>query len=310
MEEFKLYILKKIITIGGIVVLLFFFNYTTDFYGVLSVRKTFVDFTPNERSLKLDHIINSSSKSKLLFADSRGGIINNDNEFADWYNMSYSMGVPEEFFDDLVLILNKGRDIKEVVILLDEVSLFEFYKAHEKQVLRKVVNLNSLERFQYLFLLPNFEVLKELFRVLSKDLTIEKNIKYDIYDSGSLIESNFLYDFSEIKCVNRFPEKTNFTTGLTELFDKKLSVLEQIKDFCEKNSIKITFASQPFSSKYILDGFRVSSYFKFLDYAALKEFEIVKPAKCLIFEHNEGQWRDLHHYNSVIGGLVGKALLN
>ncbi|MDC3276691.1 hypothetical protein OAU75_03665 [Flavobacteriaceae bacterium] len=224
--------------------------------------------------------------------------------------MSYSMGVPEEFLNDLILILNKKRNIKEVLILLDEVSLFEFYKAHEKQALRKVVDLNSFERFQYLFLLPNIDIVRAIFRSYSKDITIEKSIKFDIYNSGSFIESNFLYDFSKIQCEERVSEKTNYTSGLTDLFDAKLHVLQQIKSLCEKNSIKVTFASQPFSSKYFLTGFRVSSYFKFLDYANLKGFQIIKPTKCLVIEHNEGQWRDLHHYNWVIGSEISKNLLN
>ena len=309
MNSFKKHIINMLITVSSIVLIVSAFNYTLDFYGVFSVRKVFKDFTPNEHSLKLNFILSEENRSNLIFGNSRSGVVNSFDKYRSWYNMSYSMGVPEEFLMDLKKIFNERSDINEVLIFLDEVSLFEIYKNHKNQVLRKVVDLNSFDRFQYLFILPTIDVLSFMISSLIKNPQVDKTIVYDIYKSGATVEKNFDYDNSELICAENTLVKNFKSYPLIDLFKEKLAVLKEIKSLAEKNNVKIKFISQPFSSRYFLDGFRVRTYFEFLEFLEDQGFKVNKPTKCLVLKHKDGQWRDLHHYNKVVGEQIENKFL-
>ena len=128
MNSFKKHIINMLITVSSIVLIVSAFNYTLDFYGVFSVRKVFKDFTPNEHSLKLNFILSEENRSNLIFGNSRSGVVNSFDKYRSWYNMSYSMGVPEEFLMDLKKIFNERSDINEVLIFLTKSLSLKFIK--------------------------------------------------------------------------------------------------------------------------------------------------------------------------------------
>jgi len=307
MKNFNSFILRKIL---GVILITCFFsllNFYFDMYGVFFKRKDFIDFTPNERSLKNYYFLNSD-RTKIIFSDSRGGILNTKNNYKDWYNMSYSMGVPEEFLEDLTEFIKENKKIEEVLILIDEVSIFEIYQNHENHLIRKKINLNGFDKFQYLFVLPSIDVIIELIKSINKNKLIDKSIIYDISNTGSIVEKNFIYDFETVKCFEI--KETVYSYELEQFFYGKFLVLNEIKKLCKENEIKVRFLSHPFSSLSYFKNSRIKTFIRFLSYLREKNFEILRPFDCNVVEFNENQWRNEGHYNHVIGELIEKKYLN
>ena len=307
MKNFNSFILRKIF---GIILITCFFsvgNYYFDMYGVFLKKRNFIDFTPNERSLKNYHFINSN-RTKLIFSDSRGGILNTKDNFNKWYNMSYSMGVPEEFLEDLHEFLKKGKKIEEVIVFIDEVSIFEIYQNHENHLIRKKMDLNGIDKFQYLFVLPSIDVFNEIIKSFRKKEIIDKSIIYDIYNTGSIIEKNFIYNFEPVECFE-INETENYSE-MEQFFNRKFLVLKKIQELCMQYEIKINFISHPFSNKNYLKNSRIKKYLGFLSYLTKKNFKVIKPFDCNVIKFNKGQWRNEGHYNYVIGKWIEQKYLN
>lgn len=307
MKEFNNHIFKIFFICSILLVTLSCFNYSLDLYGIFSNRKHFENFSPNERSLKLNYII-KSDRSKLIFSDSRGGNLNNRNKFKKWYNMSYSMGVPEEFLEDITYLLKKKKKLDEVIIFIDEVSLFEIYENHQNQLIRKKIDLESIQKYQYLLIIPNLQTIKFLIQDTFFEKKYTKSIVYDIYNTGSYIEKNFNYKDKPSKCFEIDSTVENKTN--TIVFNKKYQILKELKSLCESNSIKIRFVSHPISSENFKINIRIQSYLKFLNFLGEQGFKIIKPLKCQIIEYNQNLWRDYGHYNNMISNKIENQLLN
>ena len=296
MKKFKRLIIKILIQLFLVTTVISFYNYLFDFYGVFNRRKYFKQLEPNQRSLKLDFILNGNhSKKGLIFSDSRGGILNQTNNNSDWYNMGYSLGTSEEFQEDIFEILKNRNTIKNIIIFLDELTLFEDYNKHNNQLARKKVKLNSSEVIQFLFVFPNFSVLKSFL------FPRFQTVVFDLFNSGSTIEKNFNYDYSKINCYNIKKEKKISE----ELFKEKIEVLKKIKNECSKNNVRVKFFIHPISSKnYEFQKSKFDMFFSFLDYLILNGIFPNQTTECKVIKFNDKQWRDISHYNRSIGEKI------
>lgn len=118
------------------------YNYFFDPYGLLTKPHHQYKTEPNLRSLKREFVANEDADyTFLLFSNSRGGVYQIDND--GFYNMSYSLGLPEEFLADIKYLLQKDKVLDSVVLFLDETSIYINYKDHQNQPLRKVFNTND-----------------------------------------------------------------------------------------------------------------------------------------------------------------------
>ena len=118
------------------------YNFLLDPYGLLSKPHHDYNTEPNMRTIKREYVSSTeNSYPLLLFSNSKGGVYQiEDRRF---YNMSYSMGSPEEFLDDIKYLLNKKCRIDSVIIFLDETSITSDYKTHFNQPLRRVYPLDD-----------------------------------------------------------------------------------------------------------------------------------------------------------------------
>ena len=126
---------------------------------------------------------NKDKYQNLFFSDSRGGTF----VFSDstYYNMSYSLGVPFQFHQDIKAILNNGIKIKSVIIMIDEYSIFEEAEKHINQPLRKKFNRNDLTSF---FSIPLSRT--KIYSILSFN-KFDKHITFNVSSDGSYEYNNF-----------------------------------------------------------------------------------------------------------------------
>lgn len=301
--------LKKI-AFFALIVLLYFvvtgtYNYTLDPYGILGNRKEFNGIRPNSHSLKVNHVLNSEIKfNSFLFSNSKGGVLHFNqlnNKKDTWYNMTYSLGTPEEFYKDIVLFLEKGIPINKIVVGLDESTIYERAISHKNQASRKFVTLEKDQiNWEYLFLPISLK------KKLNTDLK-KKHIVYDFFNDGNYYEKN-AYD---LKCdVVENLELQDYPPvelkGKLDFTAKKTSI-QNIKDICKTNGIELTFIVHPCSyDNYLASAEKrnqLNVLIKELEYSGI---EILQPFGNHLMKKNSCSWRDNHHYTKKIGDSILK----
>lgn len=159
-------------------------NYIINPYGLFGGFSDNYKTEPNMRSLKNWYILENKGKFKnLFFSDSRGGTF----VFSDstYYNMSYSMGVPFQFHQDIKAILNTGIEIKSVIIMIDEYSIYNEAENHINQPLRRKFNRNDFVSFLSIPLSRG-----KISSILSFNKH-DKHIRFNINSNGSYVYNNF-----------------------------------------------------------------------------------------------------------------------
>lgn len=162
-------------------------NYFLNPYGLFGGCSENYKTEPNLRSLKNWYVLESKDVyQNLFFSDSRGGTY----VFSDssYYNMSYSMGVPFQFFEDIKDILDNGNKIKSVIIMIDEYSIYEEAEKHINQPLRKKFNKNDFTSF---FSIPLSWA--KVYSALSFNKN-DKHISFNLCNDGSFEYNNFTVD--------------------------------------------------------------------------------------------------------------------
>lgn len=301
--------LKKI-AFFTLIILLYFvvtgiYNYTLDPYGILGNRKEFNGIRPNSHSLKVDHVLNAEVKfNSFLFSNSKGGVLHFNqlnNKKDTWYNMTYSLGTPEEFYEDIVLFLEKGLTINKIVVGLDESTIYERASSHQNQASRKFVTLEKGKvNWEYLFLPISLK------KKLNTDLT-KKHIAYDFFNDGNYYEKNAYAincDTVENIVLQDYPAVA--LTGKLD-FTAKIASIQKIKDICITNGIDLTFIVHPCS----LDNYLVSAEKRNQLNVLIKDLEIsgietLQPFGKQLLQKNTCYWRDNHHYTKKIGDSILK----
>ena len=165
----------------------FIINFKLDPYGLLGSFSDNYKSEPNMRSLKNWYILENKLKYKnLFFSNSRGGTF----IFSDstYYNMSYSMGVPHQFFEDIVDLIENGVNIESVIMMIDEYTVFANSNVHKNQALRK--KFNRGEYLKFLNIPLSRSKISQILKFNEKD----KNIKFNISSNGSYVYNNFTID--------------------------------------------------------------------------------------------------------------------
>jgi len=166
---------------------IFIFNYTFDPYGFFGDFSDNYKSEPNMRSLKNWYILENNLKHKnLFFSNSRGGTF----IFSDptYYNMSYSMGGPHQFYEDIVDLINNGVDIKSVIIMIDEYTIFNNPDIHIRLPL--TIKFNRNEYFKLLNIPLSRTKISSILSFNKQD----KHLQFNINSDGSYSYNNFTID--------------------------------------------------------------------------------------------------------------------
>lgn len=301
--------LKKAAFFGLIVGVYFsatsLYNFTIDPYGIFGNRREFYGIRPNEHSLKVNHVLENPNKfNSFLFSNSKGGMIHvNRLEDGDlnWYNMTYSLGTPEEFYKDLLLFEKSNVKIKRLIIGLDEGAIYERTSSHENQASRKFVDLQADKiQWEFLFLPISFE------KILGMDLT-KKHMVHDIYNDGNYFAKNAHPENCGKEEILKFLDIPQTDNSQPLNFSSQIEILQKIRQFCQKKNIDLTFLIHPSS----LDNFENSTekaiQFGFLiNTLEREEFDLFVPYKSKLLVNNDCYWVDKYHYSEHLGNRILK----
>lgn len=234
----------KIALFGFIILaLVVLFNIVFDPYAVIRGDLSYARSEPNQRYLKVKHVVCNPNKcDSYVFGSSRVGKIDTRNihDGYQWYNMSYSVGLPVNFREDLSIMIKNNVAIKNVAIGIEDISYLVNPRVTEGQLLRKTyVNwYNPL--YEYLLVKPS------LFSVKSAsplDTTVPYTI-FDVHNSGVPIPYKKDEYINTHKQKHIASEKFTQPTWGSHYYNQKehtVKVLKDIYAMCMANKINCIF---------------------------------------------------------------------
>lgn len=269
------------------------FNFIFDPYGLLSNPHHSYLSEPNMRSIKRDLVSKSKSrKSLLLFSNSRGGIYESYRE--DFYNMSYSGGMPEEFLEDLIFLHENDRAPDSVILFLDEKAIYSDYRSNWKKPVRRLYNLDDYFEiltipFSYRKIIPHF----------TKRNDGEKYINFHLDTDGHYEYMNF-----ELTCrldsvnLNFFLEHRSISIEKAE--DAWLNLLS----FLDQNEIHYSLYIHPLALTSVENfKYKVGDLNALI--SSLKSKGVVfENDICVLNDRANFCFHDNSHYSGYVGNLI------
>jgi hypothetical protein len=290
--------LKKILVFSAVLSILTILptlvvNYFINPYGLFRGFSDNYKTEPNLRSLKNWYILENNDKyQNLFFSDSRGGTY----VFSDstYYNMSYSMGVPFQFHQDIKDILNNGIKIKSVIIMIDEFSIYEEAEKHINQPLRRKFNRNDFTSF---FSIPLSWT--KIYSILSFN-KYDKHITFNVSSDGSYEYNNFT--------INNLVDTLKTKISVLPPTNKTQQVFYDIEEcvtFLRSKKIGVQIGVHPISKKNYINNINKFEQLKSLINLLCKnDIDLFNELVVIDDKNLNSIFYDLSHYSSALAKKV------
>jgi hypothetical protein len=225
-----------------------YFNVIIDPYSVFlnKVPNTFVE--PNKRFLKVNHIVNNPDKfNSFIFGSSRVNSVNPQNIPGEtYYNMTYSMGYPEQHLKDIRTFHSNGVVIKNLLVGLDYKSLMNETLYLKGDLLRMEYPTTFYEKIQfyssYFFIRPTIEMIK----------TATKSIHY--LDKSEIFTTGVTYNRKSDSILSNNPAKhiSRLTFSIPSSnyikntkVDEAILVINKLIEYCKEHDINLKIFIHP-----------------------------------------------------------------
>ena len=286
-----------------------FINYKYDLYGIFDKdferpRYQYI----NEHYANLDFLLNTEKKyDTIIFGSSRCKNINPGLFDGYAYNLAYPAGIPNDYLNDIMLMVEKGVVPKRIFIGLDDFS----YKRSPDEV-HSVINFvgykDEWSNLKYKFSLftkkPSSPTFKYMFGRLRENKCI-----YNINTDGSIKEEigRRIKDWQGFISDKRFEEPTIFAeknnrTGIV------IEEIKEIKKICDSNGIELVlFITPTHITTYLYDDIDNFNNFKneISQICPFYDFSTINEITC-----NNYYWKETSHARSIVLDMVANRLNN
>ncbi len=270
----------------------------------------FTTAEPNKNFVKTKYIVENPKKfNSFVFGSSRVGNIPPERLPAElngtklnWYNMTYSVGIPAEHYLTVQTFIRNKVNVKMVIVGFDNISMQASIEDHKKDLLRMPYQV--YEESKKDFLLPYLQ--------LQIDQSIINEI--DSYDRV-LHESDwkFFYKYgtsfwvTDTTALTENPELERYKSTCSGYrFKDSYKDIEQLVDLCDEHGIVLVlFTSPMYQSLYknsVEDG-----YFDFLRKVA-QRCEFYNFSTLNNFTMNPKYYYEWSHYRPALGLRVEKVI--
>ena len=289
-----IFILTMLITMG--------WNYVFDTSGLFNQDFSIKRVEPNQHFVKMRYILAEPKKyDAFCFGSSRVGnidLLKIDNGL-NYYNMTYSEGLPAEWLADLQTFIKNGVSVKQVMIGLDDFSLRVDPESHKNQWLRIPYTEHNLKTyFSYLLKKPE-----------KPANTGNKGSVFDIYGSGRPLhpepDEAIEADIEKHLSSDKFKKPTSYKGNRIE---QTISDLSAMKTLCDANNIKLIVFINPINAiTYHDTNLTEFNEFKrqlaqvtdYYDFSGLNEITT-----------NNYYYYETSHYRPLVGDMIVNRLFN
>lgn len=230
----------------------------------------FTSAEPNKNFVKTKYVINNPQKfNAFVFGSSRVGHLpqkrlpkESDAIRLNWYNMTYSEGIPGEHLLTMKTLLKNGVKIKAVIVEFDNISMYASIEQHKAQLLRMPYQVYDENEFA--FFLPYL-------KTPTAPTIIKQTLHYDRTSHKEESENFYNYscsggDFS----LAENPDMKRYECGKISYTQKNAyKDLEDIVSLCAQNGIELILFTTPMYQTTYLDSVE-AGYFDFLRSVAQK----------------------------------------
>lgn len=284
-------------------------NCRFDTTGLLNTDFSLEREEPNQHFVKMRYLLENTQKyDAFCFGSSRVGnidLMQIDNGLR-YYNMTYSEGLPEEWLEDIRLLLKYHVNIRQILLGLDDFSFKVDPKNHETQSLRFPYHDNG-----------NIKAyLSRLLRQPSKPQKVEPGSGsiYDIYGTGRPLhpwaDERIERDISAHVTGNKFPgkypprkysDKIN-NPNAKDRMEETIAALKELKELADENDIElIVFVNPLHQSTYLSSNLarfnlfkrRVADITDFYDFSGLNQITT-----------NNYYYYETSHYRPMVGDMI------
>ena len=308
------YILLSFIFCSGAVL----FNFYVDNYSIFRNNYSKLLQEPNQNFIKMNFLINNNhSFDSFIFGSSRVGKINPTGiKNGNYYNMTYSEGLPIEHLSNIKLLIKNNIKIKNILIGLDDFSYEVNPMLHKNEPMRQLhydtdFNLRSQISFYmyYLFKRPSFF---DIYRAIQENAfnRVFPVSNFDIYNTGlplvpieieSYIENNKQAHINNKKFLrpayyrgNRIKETISHIKEIVELSKKyNFNLLVFINPIHKTTYLDTNFTNfQTFKQELV----KITDYY---DFSGLNKITT-----------NNYYYYETSHYRVITGELIKKRLFS
>lgn len=225
------------------------YNTVVDPYGVFWNKYNNSPIEPNKRYMKMKYLLNNPDKyNSFIFGSSRvnainPALINEDN----YYNMTYSMGIPKNHYEDIQLMLSKGVNIKNLLVGIDYQALLNNPIISDNDLLRLQPPITFLDKInffkEYLLFCPTKKFLN-----LSLKNSNQKIDKSNIFTTGVTLnyglDSLTLQQLKIHNSARKFLMPSSLRNDNPQ-FEETMGQISKLKNLAEENNINIKFFINP-----------------------------------------------------------------
>ena len=309
--KFSFFVLKIIVIfIVGLIcpVKQICFAYHYDTFNVFhwdNIR--FTSAEPNKNFVKTQYIINNPNKfNAFIFGSSRVGNIPPNllpkvegGTSLRWYNMTHSEGIPGDNLMTLKSFLEKGVEVKIVMLAFDNISMYASVNDHKSQLLR--IPFQVYEKSKFDFFRP--------YLTTAVDPLIIKQIDEYDYEAHKQQSEQF-YSFGCWGDDFSLPE--NIDLSRYEIghqgypLKESYKDLEEIVDLCAENGIKLILFTNPMYQILYRNSVE-DGYLDFLTKVAQK-CEFYNFSTLNNYTQNPRYFYEWSHYRPALGLIIEKYL--
>ncbi|MBQ8164239.1 MAG: hypothetical protein IJZ94_00280 [Clostridia bacterium] len=290
----KKFIKKIMIFLFFCIIISVIIPYAVDPYNVFhynDIRDNGVE--PNKNYVKMAYVIDHPRNfDSFMFGSSRVGAIHVENITDEkCYNMSYSLGVPEEHLNNIKTLVENGIIPKRIYLGVDSRSYTDNAQSHYSQPLRAPYEHYASDKTDFLLLYLNPSiVLKSL-----KTITSDKGNNDIFYQYG------WWCDYQQETVLSE-DEKIFPSIGKEMLLNDTLEDIKEIKALCDSHNIEFVVFTNPMhyvtyeaslDKNYYDFLYGLSQITPFYNFSGFNDVTL-----------DSSNYIDESHYNAYIGDLI------
>jgi hypothetical protein len=257
---------------------------------------------PNKNYIKTKYIIENPDKfDGFLFGSSRVGSIHVENiKDKKIYNMTYSVGTPEENYETLKTFLENNVNINIVYIGVDSLSYLINPEEHYTQAIRSPYQyLEKGNNLVSLYINPAM-VVQSIPAIVNQKNTIDYTKGFYEYGWWCDYDMTATIDWSTV--ASPVYERDN------ERLDETLNDIQNLKDLCDANEIELVIFTNPMCEITYEASLEVD-YLNFLErLASITDYYNFSGVNDIT--SNTDNYIDISHYNAYVGDMMIEEMTN